>query len=302
MPKEAFETKRFRADTLDIINQANGIIASYTDAGFTLTLRQLYYQFVARDLLPNKQSEYKRLGNILNDARMAGLVDWSAIEDRTRFVRKPATWESPEAIIDAVADQYKEDLWKSQRYRPEVWIEKDALIGVLEPAGERWRVPYFSCRGNASASEMYAAGKRFARVRRDGQIPIVFHLGDHDPSGIDMTRDNRERLATLARFDVEVRRLALNMDQIEEYNPPPNPAKESDSRFDAYVAEYGTESSWELDALAPDVIDGLINDAMAEIVAARQWREAERDEAERKAQLAKIASNWDDVARYVEDL
>jgi hypothetical protein len=298
MSKENFIEKRFGEAALYVIEQANRIIASYQAQGFTLTLRQLYYQFVSRDLIPNKQSEYKRLGSIINDARLAGLIDWSSIEDRTRNVRKSATWSSPSEIIHAVSQQYKEDLWAGQRYRPEVWIEKDALIGVIEPVCERYRVPYFSCRGYSSQSEQYAAGQRFSRCMSFGQKPIVLHLGDHDPSGIDMTRDNAERLSMFSRCRVEVRRLALNMEQIDEYNPPPNPAKESDSRSSGYMERFG-DSSWELDALDPIVIDRLIASELDSLILKSRWKRDEANEETRRNLLGKAALNWPDVEAFL---
>src|SRR5258708_24123033 len=126
MSHEAFVETRFHKSTLAVIQQANAIIAEYEAKGFTLTLRQLYYQFVARDLIQNKQTEYKRLGTIIKDGRRAGLIDWDAIEDRTREVQFHPSWNRPADIIEAVAQQYREDPWETQRYRPEVWIEKDA--------------------------------------------------------------------------------------------------------------------------------------------------------------------------------
>ena len=120
-----------------------------------------------------------------------------------------------------------------------------------------FRLPYFACRGNNSESEQYKAGKRFEAHLANGLTPVVLHLGDHDPNGLDMTRDNRDRLAMFARQGVEVRRLALNMDQIERYRPPPNPAKETDTRYAAYAKQFGREC-WELDALVPTVIANLI--------------------------------------------
>lgn len=127
MATEQFITKRFTTASQQTIKQANAILAEYEAQGLVLTLRQVYYQFVARGLLENKQENYKRLGSILNDARLAGLVDWSMMEDRTRNVRTITTWDSPADIIAAVANQYKENLWGTQKWRPEVWIEKDAL-------------------------------------------------------------------------------------------------------------------------------------------------------------------------------
>jgi hypothetical protein len=129
---EAFTDHKFRNATLAVIEQANAIISEFMAQGFTLTLRQLYYQFVARDLIENKQSEYKRLGTIIKDGRRAGLIDWAAIEDRTRRMRFHASWSTPASIINTAARQYQEDPWDNQLYRPEVWIEKDALLSVIE--------------------------------------------------------------------------------------------------------------------------------------------------------------------------
>lgn len=295
--KEAFQDISFRTSSLTVIAQADAIIREYQARGYTLTLRQLYYQFVSRDLLKNVQTEYKRLGKIVNDARIAGKLDWSAIEDRTRNVKTPSVWSSPESIIRAVARQYQEDPWVAQPFRPEVWIEKDALVGVIEGVCKRLRVPYFACRGYASQSEIYDAGKRFRQTYRGGQTPLILHLGDHDPSGLDMTRDLGERLSMFAGRHVEVRRLALNMDQIEQYDPPPNPAKDTDARFEGYRDEFG-DSSWELDALDPDVISDLIQDELDTVIDTDLWAASEAHEAENKRALTATHDYWTDVSAY----
>jgi hypothetical protein len=255
MPKELFIDRKFSEARLAMVNYANTIIREYQTQGFTLTLRQLYYQFVSRDLLPNKQSEYKRLGSVINDARLAGLIDWDAIEDRTRNLKSESFWSSPNEILESAAYGYRANIWESQDYYIEVWLEKEAVVGVIEPVCRRWRTPYFACRGYSSQSEQWRAGKRFAQMIRFGKRVLVLHLGDHDPSGIDMSRDNDERLAMFARYsmNLELKRIALNMNQVEQYNPPPNPAKMTDIRFGGYAAAYGDES-WELDALSPVVI------------------------------------------------
>lgn len=126
-----YEEKKFSKSSMQIIDAANAIIEEYQDQGYMLTLRQLYYQFVSRALVPNTMQSYKRIGSIINDGRMAGEIDWDAIEDRTRNVRKPSTWDSPSSIMRAVVSQFAIDRWDMQAYRPEVWIEKDALVGVI---------------------------------------------------------------------------------------------------------------------------------------------------------------------------
>ena len=298
MAHECYVPRTFRARSLAVIDQANEIITDYQAQGFTLTLRQLYYQFVARDLIANKQTEYDRIGEIINAARLAGLIDWEAIEDRTRFLRSYTTQSDPQGAIDETASNYIEDLWDSQPVRIEVWIEKDALVGVIEPVCGRWRLPYFACRGYTSQSELYAAGKRLADYAAHGQRALVLHLGDHDPSGIDMTRDNASRIEMFAEEmgeDIEVRRMALNMDQIRRYRPPPNPAKENDSRIAGYVEAYGTRSSWELDALDPKVIDAIIDDEVRAETDTDNWEEAVKRENRARATMRAVAGRWSEV-------
>lgn len=179
MPKIQYRAKKFSADRLDKVEKANVIIAEYRAQGFDLTLRQLFYQFVSRDYIPNTQKDYKNLGDIINDARLAGLVDWNAIVDRTRNLQALANWETPSDIIKACADQYRIDKWAEQQYRVECWIEKDALVGVIEGICKELDIDYFSCRGYTSQSEMWSAAMRLEKYRRAAQVPLILHLGDH---------------------------------------------------------------------------------------------------------------------------
>jgi len=286
--------KRLSAPKLAVIAQANAIIAEYAEQGYDLTLRQLYYQFVSRDLIPNNQSEYKRLGDIVSDGRRAGLIDWDAIVDRTRNLRAPSTWQGPAEIVQACAEQFKIDLWATQTYRPEVWVEKDALVGVLEVACAEHQVPYFSCRGYTSDSEAWSAAQRMKRAAKAGQTPIVFHLGDHDPSGIDMTRDIAARVKLFSGLPIPVKRLALNMDQVEHYRPPPNPAKATDARFAGYQDLYGDES-WELDALDPQTIAALIREALEGLIEAGAWALATEEQSRHREQLRVVAGSWGEI-------
>lgn len=293
MPKICYVRRTFTSASQALIDQANEIVDDYAAQGFDLTLRQLYYQFVSRGLIANKMSEYKRLGSVVNDARLAGLIDWNRIEDRTRNLERQAAWDDPADAVSAIAGQYHIDRWKDQPYRPEVWIEKDALTGVIDGVCTELDVPYLSCRGYTSQSEMWRGAMRLKHWKRTGQIPFIIHLGDHDPSGKDMSRDIRERLE-LFMGGVEFTRIALNMDQVEQYEPPPNPAKITDSRADAYIAEFGTES-WELDALEPTVIATLIRDAISGVRDEEKW-EAKIEEEERGQELLQETSRrWNEV-------
>lgn len=289
--KRAYRHVNFRADTLAVIEYVNKILDEYEAQGFeSLTLRQVYYQLVARDMIPNRVREYDRLGSIINKARLAGLIDWLSITDRTRNLRSLAHWSDPSEILEASAKQYRIDKWARQEYRPEVWIEKDALIGVIAGVCDELDVPYFSCRGYTSQSEMWLAAQRLHGYLREGQTPLILHFGDHDPSGIDMTRDIRDRLE-MFMGGTDVERLALNFVQVEEFSPPPNPAKETDSRFEGYRSEYGDES-WELDALNPTVLASLIRDSVELYRDDDLWEEAEQEETEARARLSETAAKW----------
>jgi hypothetical protein len=296
---EVFIPYKPHTATLKVVEQANAIIGEYLAQGFALTLRQLFYQFVARALLENLFNEYKRLGRIVRDARDGGLVDWDAIEDRTREVNTHTFWTNPAGIISAAAHQYREDLWAGQRYRPEVWIEKEALLGVVEGVCTESRVPYFAHRGNNSQTLQYQAGKRFAEYLDQGLIPLVLHLADHDPNGLDMTRDNIKRLALYARQEVEVRRIALNMDQVREFNPPPSFVKDGDTRTSGDRERFGTDECWELDALSPTVISELIRTEIEALIDQWRWNAAKAKEHQGRKLLAGVAANWTKVEKLL---
>lgn len=300
--KIRYKNFRLSVGSLAVVEKCNEIIEDYHTQGFMLTLRQLYYQLVSRDLIPNTERSYKRIGSILNDARLAGLVDWSAIEDRTRNLRGLAHWDNAADIVYSVAKQFRVDMWRGQTYRPEVWIEKDALVGVIEGICSRYDVPFFSCRGYTSQSEMWGASQRMIAHAENGQVPYILHFGDHDPSGKDMSRDITDRLNLfMGDGGHEFKRMALNMTQIEEYNPPPNPAKLTDSRCAGYVTEFG-DSSWELDALEPRVISDLIEGALKNLIDNKQWDARAKEIKEGRKTLQKISDNYPKVEKFLAKL
>lgn len=307
MPKICYIPKDFNPRHAEKIRLANAIIEEYVAQGFDLTLRQLYYQMVSRDYIANNIQEYNNLGDIITAARLAGLIDWNHIVDRTRHLQKQTDWQKPENIIKASEHSFHISRWRDQDYQPEVWIEKNALIGVIEPICNELDVPYFACIGYTSQTEIWQAAQRLRRYIESGKTPVILHLGDHDPSGIDMTRDIRDRISLIMETDMalrrkrfrglEVSRIALNMDQINQYNPPPNPVKLSDGRAKVYMREYGYES-WELDALSPTVIHDLIRTEVAQYIDPYKWADVEREEDDGRYSLMKVRENWDDVANY----
>jgi hypothetical protein len=290
MPKINYVPKRFGEASMDIIRTADRICRDYAADGLDLTLRQLYYQFVSRDLIPNNDRQYKRL---------AGLIDWYHIMDRTRTLRGNNYYASPAQVIESVQYGYLTERWSDQDTRVEVWIEKDALVGVLDRPCDEMDVRYFSCRGYTSASAMWRAAQRLAAYEDAGQNTVILHLGDHDPSGIDMTRDIQERLE-LFGSDVRVERIALTMEQVNQYNPPPNPAKLTDARAQGYIDTYG-RSSWELDALDPHTIGDLVRDHVRQYRDDVRWNAATEQMAEEQSQLREVSERWPEIRQFLED-
>lgn len=300
MPREEFTEKRFTAATMKAIFTSEQILEEYAAKGFDLTLRQLFYQHVARGLIPNTQRDYKRLGSIINDARLAGLIDWQHIVDRTRHLNQLASWDKPESVVRAAASAYHLNRWESQDYYVEVWVEKDALIGVMARACEPLDIPYFSCRGYSSQSAMYRAATRLYDRHADGKQVVILQFSDLDPSGIDMHRDIEERLSVFAVPDVEVRRMALTPKQVGEFGPPANPAKLTDPRAKLYVTIYG-DTSWELDALEPEYLTMLIAKEADEMIDKPAWdRTAKREARERKV-LETCSQRWTEVTKWLRE-
>lgn len=318
MPRIAYIERSFSAEHELIIGQVNALGVRYQAQGLDLTLRQAYYRLVAAGVIPNTEQSYKRVGGIINQARLAGRLDWDHIVDRTRNMRSNSHWDTPADIIDSAARSYAEDKWDRQGTRVEVWVEKDALVGVLQAVCPDNDVAYFSCRGYTSQSEVWGAAQRLGEYIERGQKVVVIHLGDHDPSGVDMSRDIEDRLrmfiaqdqfgspangpddySEIYRSDTEhvlaIERIALNMDQVRQYNPPPNPAKITDSRAGAYIDRFG-QSSWELDALEPQTLIDLIQDAIDDHKDPEAWDEAVEAEEGQRSVLTLAARRWADVA------
>lgn len=296
-----YQEFNFQRRVIQLIDTANEIIEEYSADGYTLSLRQLYYQFVARGLIENTERSYKALGNTINNGRLAGLISWEAIEDRGRGIMPWLIEENEQSVLEDIEQRFALDYWRRQDAYIEVWVEKDALTSVIERPCGAWRVPYMPCKGYLSSSEAWRAGRRYRRMNQAGRRCVLIHLGDHDPSGIDMTRDNSHRLTMFAEtYDVEVRRIALNMDQVRQYNPPPNPAKVTDTRAAEYIANYG-EISWELDALEPRVLSALIDATVREYVDMDVWQSTQAAEYEARETLAQLHDRYDDIKEWLRD-
>ena len=247
-----------------VFKQIDGIIEEYIMMGIKLTNRQLYYQLVGRDYIPNANEIYKRICTFLTDSRYGGLVDWEAIEDKERTPEKHAEWDNVKSLVESAIHSYRLPRWEDQEYYVEMYCEKKAGISVLQPIADKWHIYFGFNKGYSSASAMYDLAKRIEEQIDDGdgtgKKAVILYFGDHDPSGLDMVRDIKERITEFltkgehgfeeefVEDSFEVVNVALTMKQIKKYNPPPNPAKITDPRAKKYIEEFG-KVSWELDSL-----------------------------------------------------
>lgn len=243
-----------------------------------MTLRQVYYQLVAKQVIANRQSEYNRLSRALTGARRDGIVPWEWIVDRTRTPSAPPMWDNAADFTNCVLPQFRLDIWPTQDQYIEVWVEKDALGGIFEPITCKYGVTLCVCRGYPSASFLYEAVDRFSYHDN----PVMLYWGDHDPSGMDM---GRNLVDGLAEFDcpIEFVRCALNMHDIEQYNLPHDPAKKTDTRARAFIAQHG-DIAVELDALPVNVLRKRITteiEARLNLTAFEALRNHEQHERDR---------------------
>lgn len=284
--KEKLQLNKKNQEQLKIINE---IIEEYANQGYVLTLRQLYYQLVSRDLIPNLKKEYAKLSGLLVKGRMGGIVDWDAIEDRTRTPYVPYSVDDIKDAIEDTINQYRLDRQRDQDVYIELWVEKDALSGVLKRITSKYHIKLMVNKGYSSCSAMHDAFKRLKIQEDDGKETHILYLGDHDPSGLDMIRDIKERLKEFGVHPI-IKQIGLTMKQIKKYNPPPNSAKITDPRAKWYVAEYGNVS-WEVDALNPKILHQLVKDNVKELIDLNLFKDLIKQEEQDKIKLRKFAEN-----------
>lgn len=286
--KEAFRSEKITPAKEAYIERANEILEEYADQNLRLTLRQLYYQLVARDFIPNLVQEYSKLSRIMVFGRMNGLVDWDYIEDRLRRPWIPYWNEGPADALKDTIDQYRLDRQAGQENYIELWTEKDAVSNILKQCSDFYHIRLVVNRGYTSCSAIKDAAERFKYQSGD---PLILYVGDHDPSGLDMIRDIHDRLEEFDPRHFHVEHVALTWSQIEEFKPPPNPAKITDPRAKWYFEEFGSES-WELDALRPEVLKKIVDEAIEQYVDLDKFLMICRKEDRDKKKLEKIMKEW----------
>lgn len=164
--KEFFRSTKFRPASKTLVEQCNDIVDDYQGQGLRLTLRQLYYQLVTKNIIVNSERSYQNLSALVSNGRLAGKVDWDAIEDRVRRPRMAGEFDNLKDLVNAAVHSYRLPRWKGQMVYTELWVEKDALAGVLEPLSREYHATLMVNRGYSSQSAMYEAAKRYLRNRK----------------------------------------------------------------------------------------------------------------------------------------
>lgn len=351
----------WQADKRTVISAMVGICEEYQKARYTLTLRQLYYQLVARDFIPNHDKVYKKISGLKDEAVYGGLIDWAIFEDRGRVPHTPYYENSVTEALERTVEYYRLDRQENQNLHVEVWTEKDAISSILKRVTDRYGITLVVNKGYTSSTAIYGAYERFTeKINRDKKVKILY-FGDHDPSGLDMIRDIRERVAFMINkgdridpyffeclddwwkekkytvYDVaefgekyagveelvkdltarkqerlyelfeegqlamylqetgifEVEQIGLTMEQIKEYNPPHNPAKITDPRAKGYIKQFG-KVSWEVDALKPDVMQGIVKYAIEDSIDMKTYDFVLKQERAEKDQIENIIEDLKD--------
>jgi hypothetical protein len=265
----------------EVVKAALEVFTQYDSA---LTLRQLYYRLVSRQLFPNTMNCYKRLSRMMVKAREEGDVPINCLEDRSRRIlgRGDTGYYSAQAFLKRrlanLMESYKDfkmPMWDVQSNHIVVSLEKDALSRLVSEVANQYAVRTFPTRGYPSFTYVQRMAS-YVRNRLKGKPTVVLYFGDFDPSGVDIERDLTERLRKYRAGDFNVRRVALTRDQIIKYSLPPMPVKRSDARSDSFVASYGDEAV-ELDALDPNTLKLLVAQSIASYIDLDAWKKKEEE-------------------------
>src|ERR1035441_9356100 len=218
-----------------------------------ITVRHLYYRLVGSGVIQKTEADYKRLVQNLSKWRRSEEIPWGAFADSTRFHIKSDTFDSLDDALRITAEAYRRNMWSSQKVYLEIWCEKDAMAAILSKAAEPFGVPIFVARGVASLSSLYGAANTFRGWADAGKECIIYHFGDHDPSGV-MAADSMDR-ALRNDFEVKVRfiRAAVTQEQIKRLSLQTRPTKNS-----THCKSWTGGESVELDSMPPSEIRALV--------------------------------------------
>lgn len=290
---EKYIDHNFQPSSQRKLDLVKDIIEDYRTQNLTLTLRQLFYQLVSKNEIPNKDNEYKNLSNLLSDARMAGIIPWGAIVDRTREPHKPYCENDISDSLWRTYRQYKLNRMRNQDVHLEVMIEKMALYEIVTDVTDVYSIIVSGNKGNTSDTMLHDCSKRLIAAYKEGKPTVILYIGDHDPSGKMMVDNIRERLSILQVPEFEFRLIALSQQQALENDLPPNPIKKTDTNAREYARKYGNDG-WECDALPTKKLQEILRREICSCIDFKKLDEIQDQEKSEKEQLKQILDSWGD--------
>jgi len=262
--------------SLELLAQVQKILDGYD---FALTLRQIYYQLVAKQIIPNKEKYYRKLSRLCVKGRDEGILPEDKFVDRTRVFDKLSSWLDLKDFMHTVKNAYRKDMWQNQDKYLEIWTEKDALRAVINIITYKYDVGLQIARGQYPRTGIYETSKRY-KAQSDKKC-LLYYVGDYDPSGLTIYNSIKERLIKFG-VDIEIPdRVALTEEQIEKYQLPSDRAKKTDPNYKKFVEKTGSDMVVELDSLPPDVLRKIIEDCILQNIdqdLLTKAQEKERDE------------------------
>ena len=241
-------------------------------------MRSVFYQAASvHKLVAKEESGYAKICDDLAKMRRSGAMPYEWLADNTRWQRKPATFDGPEHALQTAATEYRKNLWVEADCYVEIWLEKDALSGVIMPVTSLYDVPLMVARGYASLSFLYGAAEEIKAV---GVPSYIYHLGDFDPSGVNAAQKIEQTLREMAPdAEIHFQRLAVSEKQIDDWKLPTRPTKKKDPR----AKKFGHDFSVELDAINPNQLRDLVKSAIEHHLPADQLKiMQEAEESERQ--------------------
>lgn len=271
-------TRRSKAEMAEI----RASLYQLLEADHPMTVRQVFYQLVSHRVISKTEAEYKQtVVRLLTTMRRAGELPFGWIADNTRWMRKPRTYSSMHDMLRVTAETYRRSLWDGQAVYVEIWLEKDALAGVVYEETGPWDVPLMVTRGYPSVSYLYEAAEAIAAR---GKPACLYYFGDWDPSGVDITRAVERGIREFApEAEIEFERIAVTPQQIEEFGLPTRPTKKTDSRSKNFTGE-----SVEVDAIPPTVLRKLVRESIEKHIDRRALAKTRQIEAAERETLVAI--------------
>jgi hypothetical protein len=253
-----------------------------------ITVRHLFYRLVGLNVIEKTEKEYKLLCYHLARWRKDDLIPWDSFTDSTRWHICPPMFDGVADALQRTRETYRRNLWTTQPYYVEVWVEKDAIAGVIAGVTRQFGVPLFVCRGFASLSSQYSASTTFKNVQAKGKEVIVYHLGDYDPSGHSAADAIENTVANVFDCEIEFKRLAILPEHISQFDLPTRPVKQSDSRARNWT---GTECV-ELDAMPPNELRWIVENAISDCIDDYEWEQMQKIERAERETLTRTLAKF----------